>query len=274
MRIRDFNPPPTYSDLFYRWIGIPRSTGLDIYVGDYPYGVGLSAGKRMRYRFPSRQGLAGKLITAAQTIQRQHFRAALDVYDAQPTYTAFAAPYGQHGRNLWFNQASGFGWFTINYFMSLELDAQRAECPSPWDTSRWLTIYAGQVGDVYNIIDTLWLKPGTYRVELLKTNWETLDVAHPFLFALTVYRRYLHQSWTLQNLIGVTHPSGFYIYCHPDFMYDSIDDAWDGLHNDAERSFLDVTLTEEGELGIQFWNDYMQSHLHKGFLTAKITKVS
>ena len=75
VRLRDFNPPPSYQNLFFQWIGIPRSTGLDLYIGDYAYGVGLSTGKRMRYRFPSRQGLAGRLITPSQTTQRLHFLA-------------------------------------------------------------------------------------------------------------------------------------------------------------------------------------------------------
>jgi len=273
-KVRDCSPPPSFSYLFYRWIGQPRQTGFDIYVGDYPYGVGRSLGKRMFYRFPPRQGISGKNITPTQTVQRQHFAAAINLYAEQPYYTPFGAPYGQQGRNIWFARAAGVDMYAINYFVSLQVPFEQSGEPAPWDTKHYLTIYAGQLGDTYATIGSPWLNPGTYRIQMMKTDWRTLELEHPYFIAATIWDYYKIEGSVLQGIIGSTHPLDEWMYCQPDFMYDSVDDAWNGYLNDSDHSFLDVTLTKKGKIFIMYANDYFQRYEHAGHLTAKIEKIA
>ena len=274
MRIRDFNPPPTYTDLFYRWIGVPRSTGLDIYVGDYPYGVGLSVGKRMRYRFPSRQGITARLVTAAQTVQRQHFRAALDIWADQPAYTDQDTTYGPKGRNFWWEQSSGLGWFTIDYFMHLQLPHEIEDTPAPWDPNYYIAIHAGAAGDRDGYEQTPPMDAGTYRVKMDNTPFYTSLHPHPYLIAVTIYIRRTDDSLDVVGPIGESNPTVTYEYSPNGDHYDTQAAAMTGYLNDSIHVTRDVVLADGERIALQYRNyKPVGPFYHEGYLSANISRL-
>lgn len=274
VRLRDFNPPPSYCDLFFRWIGIPRSTGLDLYVGDYAYGVGLSTGKRMRYRFPSRQGISGTLITPSQTIQREHFRAALDVWNEQPAYTDTDTAYGPRGRNWWFEGASGLGFFTINYVMGLQLPHEIESTPAPWDPNYYLAIHAAVDGDRDGYRQTPPMSAGTYRVKMNNTPWGNSVHPNPFIIACTIYIRRTDDSLDVVGPIGESNPTVTYEYSPNEDHYITQAAAWAGYRFDSIHVTRDVVLANGERIALQYRNyKPVGPFYHEGYLSAKITRL-
>jgi hypothetical protein len=244
--------PPSLSHLFYRWIGVPKTTGFNLFITGYAYGIADALGKRMPYRFPPRQGLAGRNITPTQTTQRGHFRAALDVYNEQRGYAPFGTAYGPQGLNLWYETASGFNMFTINYVMSEQIPHEIADTAAPWDPHHYLNIYAMGEGCWHGYVMTPPLEGGTYRVTLMPSWLHKMDGGSGYISAVRVFEGYDVPPAYDRGPIGDWNPGGGWIYGPRNDWAASPGAAWSRYLNDSLHTYRDINLETGFRIMLQF----------------------
>lgn len=246
--------PPSLVTAYRKVLGPPKLTGFALYVGSYFSYTGTTVGRRFPFRMPTRQGFTGRRITPAQTTQRQHFRAALDIYHEQPYFTPTDPVYGPKGHNIWWDQGASFNLYGINYFMRETIPHEIAGTPAPWDASLFLNIMAGQPGDQTGYQDSAPLPAGTYRVTMLESSWYTEYTPNKYSVAATIYRKDTSDAYHGQGPIGDTDPSMNWEYSILNTLYNNAAAAWTGYLNDSLHTYRDVVIAEGERIAVQYRN--------------------
>lgn len=246
--------PPSLVTAYSIALGPPKHTGFALYVGSYFSQYGQTVGRRYPFRFPTRQGFTGRRITPAQTTQRGHFRAALDIYDVQPYFTPTDPVYGPKGHNIWWDRGAAFNLYGINYFMRETIPHEIADTPAPWDASQYLNIMADQTGDDFGYQDSAPLDPGTYRVTMLPSTWTTQWTPTKYSVAATIYRKGTDDLYTNIGPIGDVDPVLNWTYAFPDSLYNNAAAAWTGYLNDSAHTYRDVLIAQGERIAVQYRN--------------------
>ena len=158
--------------------------------------------------------------------------------------------------------------------MSLQLPHEIEDTPSPWDPDYWITIAGGGPGDINGYQETAPRDAGTYRVELIESDWMLSIYPHPYFLAVTIYIRRTDDSLTFIGPIGDTTPTPTLQYCPPALFYDSPAAAYTGYLNDSVHVTRDITLANGERIALQYRNVMAGGGpSHEVFLTAKITEL-
>lgn len=258
VRILNQDVPPSLSWRFFRILGPPKTTGFDVFLPSYTYGIGRALARRHPFRFPNRQGFTMLRVTPAQRAQRLKFRAALDIWATQPYTTPTDTTYGPKGHNIWRALGQSFNHWAINYFMSCQLPYEATATPAPWDPHHFLVLFATITGDQTGFIQSPALPPGTYRVAILEdgafgqTSPQS-EVISRFIYAASVYSG-SPESPVLESHIGVGTPDASHNYETWADCPDNQPDAWTAyLASDPQT--VDVTLDTTSSIMLQFKNE-------------------
>lgn len=253
-RVIGFSAPPSMAAGFFRAVGVPRSTGFQVWVTGYEYGIGESIGKRLPRAFRARQGMTAPTLTPATIENRTRFQHGMQVWWRQPSYTPGVPEYGGIGVNIWQDRADVEGLTAHAEFMSAQMPYEVAEEISPWDTKYFVSILADGPGDNTSYAMSAALPAGMYRVSMMPSSWGWFWTSWKYLVAITVVRVNAEETVDAMDVLGDVDPAMFWQYCIPASMYDSAAEAWTGYLNDGGTLSVDVPISEGDRVGVQYKN--------------------
>jgi hypothetical protein len=273
-RVIAFNLPPSLAGAFFRAVGVPRSTGFQVWVTGYEYGIGEAIPKRLPRAFRARQGMTAPTLTPVTLVNRARFQHGMVIWSGQPSYTPGVSEYGGIGANIWAEWAAVDGITATAYFMGQQMPFEVAAAVAPWDTSKYVSVFGHESGDVVGYVSSMPLVAGTYRVSMLPSEWEAKPDEEKYLVAATVYLQSDEETFVEVGPIGDVAPDATFAYGAVASMYDSPALAWTGYLDDSEHVTRDVTVSAGERIAVQYrnWIPFQEDE-HDGTLNVKVEAV-